>query len=135
MTTGEYKNIVGRAGRPQYGDDPGESVLYAENTLQEQDLYDNFLTGDIEPVTSAIDPADPELILDLIREYESNERIYEFLLDTFYGMTTDLPEEETLQGIEATVEELDRQEHGRTRPLIRRLRTNQSRVRNLEAVD
>ncbi|QLG61936.1 DEAD/DEAH box helicase [Halorarum salinum] len=106
MTTGEYKNLVGRSGRPQYGDDPGEAVLYAENALQQQDLYDNFLTGDIEPVTSAINPIDPELVLDLIREYEGPDRIYEFLSDTFHGATTDLPESETIQGIEATVEEL-----------------------------
>lgn len=106
MTTGEYKNLVGRAGRPQYGDDPGEAVLYARNSLQERDLYENFLTGDIEPVSSAINPTDPELVLDLIREYESPDRIYKFLTDTFYGATCGFPEAETMRGIEATVREL-----------------------------
>lgn len=110
MTTGEYKNLVGRAGRPQYGDDPGESVLYAENALQEQDLYNNYLTGEIEPVTSAIDPFDPELVLDLIREYQDPDRIYNFLSDTFHGVTNELPEAGTIQGIESTVEELVEQD-------------------------
>lgn len=117
MTTGEYKNLVGRAGRPQYGDEPGEAVLYAENTLQEQDLYDTYLIGDIEPVTSAVDPADPELVLDLIREYESPDQIHEFLTETFLGATSELPERETLGQIEETVEALVDQrmvEPGRT---------------------
>jgi helicase len=53
ISTGEYKQCAGRAGRPQY-DDYGEAVLMAKSFSEQNTLYDRFILSKPEPVTSKL---------------------------------------------------------------------------------
>ncbi|MEM2841760.1 MAG: DEAD/DEAH box helicase [Thermoproteota archaeon] len=54
ITTREYKQMAGRAGRPQY-DDHGEAVLIASDQDQFEYLMDRYIRGEIEPINSKMD--------------------------------------------------------------------------------
>ncbi len=47
----EYKQMSGRAGRPQY-DKFGESILFAKNKHEQNELFNNFIFADVEPIRS-----------------------------------------------------------------------------------
>lgn len=47
----EYKQLCGRAGRPQY-DEKGESIIIANDNIT--DLYDHYIEGTPEPVKSSL---------------------------------------------------------------------------------
>lgn len=51
ITTREYKQMAGRAGRPQY-DDHGEAVLIASDQEQFEYLMSRYIKGDMEPIRS-----------------------------------------------------------------------------------
>jgi len=53
ISTAEYKQCAGRAGRPQY-DDYGEAVLMAKSLSEQNTLYDRFILSKPEPVTSKL---------------------------------------------------------------------------------
>ena len=54
ITTREYKQMAGRAGRPQY-DDHGEAILIASDQEQFEYLMERYIRGDIEPIRSKMD--------------------------------------------------------------------------------
>ena len=53
ISTSEYKQCAGRAGRPQY-DDYGEAVLMAKSLSEQNTLYERFIIATPEPITSKL---------------------------------------------------------------------------------
>ncbi len=53
ISTAEYKQCAGRAGRPQY-DDYGEAVLMAKSLSEQNALFEKFILATPEPVTSKL---------------------------------------------------------------------------------
>jgi helicase len=51
ITVMEYRQMGGRAGRPQY-DDIGEIVLLASSEREGQELWQTYLNGSLEPISS-----------------------------------------------------------------------------------
>lgn len=47
----EYKQMSGRAGRPQY-DDFGEAIIFSKNKKEKGDMFSNFIFADAEPIQS-----------------------------------------------------------------------------------
>jgi len=84
----EYKQMTGRAGRPQY-DDYGESVLIAKSEGEARDLTDRYILGDTENITSklAVEPILRMHMLALIaNDFKKSERsLLNFFVSTFYG--------------------------------------------------
>jgi len=84
----EYKQMTGRAGRPQY-DEYGESVLIAKSEEEARDLTDRYILGDTENITSklAVEPILRMHTLALIANdfKKSEESLLNFFTNTFYG--------------------------------------------------
>lgn len=84
----EYKQFVGRAGRPTY-DEFGESVLIARTEEDAQELTDHFIMGEPEAITSklAIEPILRMHTLALIAsEFTKSEKtLLDFFSKTFYA--------------------------------------------------
>jgi helicase len=53
ISTSEYKQCAGRAGRPQY-DDHGEAIIMAKSLSESHALFDKFILAEPEPVTSKL---------------------------------------------------------------------------------
>jgi len=104
LTVGEYKNLAGRAGRPGYTE-KGESVLFAQNFFEKDGLKNRYVDETPEDIKSEIDPTDPNILLDLIRECESPEGICNFLSDSFYGYH-EFDQVEAINDLESAVESL-----------------------------
>ena len=84
----EYKQMTGRAGRPQY-DQFGESILVAKSEEDARDLIDRFVMGEPESITSklAVEPILRMHTLALIASEfcKSEKTLLEFISKTFYA--------------------------------------------------
>lgn len=84
----EYKQFVGRAGRPTY-DTFGESILLAKSEDEAKDLIQHFIFGQPEDITSklALEPILRMHTLALIASEfcNSEESIFDFFGKTFYS--------------------------------------------------
>lgn len=84
----EYQQMTGRAGRPQF-DDHGESILVAKNLDEAEELFERYVMGEPEDVTSKLS-SEPILrmhILSLVAtgECSSLPSLSDFFSRTFYG--------------------------------------------------
>ncbi len=84
----EYKQFVGRAGRPTY-DSFGEAILVAKSEDEAKDLIQHFIFGQPEDIQSklALEPVLRMHILALIASgfCNSEESLFEFFDKTFYA--------------------------------------------------
>lgn len=54
-TVAEYKNMAGRAGRVGFQEE-GRAILLAETTLEREQLFNNYVKGDLGNIVSSFDP-------------------------------------------------------------------------------
>lgn len=85
----EYKQFSGRAGRPDFGDTFGESILVAKSEDEAQQLIDNYILGEPEEITSklALEPVLRMHTLALIASgfVNTHDSLLKFFSKTFYS--------------------------------------------------
>jgi helicase len=84
----EYRQMCGRAGRPQY-DDIGQAITIAKTKAEEEVIRERYLTGEIEDIGSklALEPILRMHVLGLIASgfVRRWEELMNVLASTFYG--------------------------------------------------
>ena len=84
----EYKQMCGRAGRPQY-DDYGEAVLIARSNQESEALFEEFILAEPEPITSKLENESAlrtHLLSSIASGYVGDEKgMMEFLRQTFFA--------------------------------------------------
>jgi len=101
----EYKQQAGRAGRPRY-DKFGEAISIAKNEEQKEQIFDNYVLGDNEPIFSKLG-SQTALRMHLLSAIATNfvdseEGIYKFIDSTFYAYQSDTSS--LRNDIDATIE-------------------------------
>jgi len=106
----EYKQFIGRAGRPQY-DEFGESILVAKSESDAEDLVNHFILGETEDIRSklAIEPVLRMHTLALVASEfcKSEKALLSFFGKTFYAFQygdISLVEEKILDILDRLVE-------------------------------
>jgi helicase len=89
----EYKQQAGRAGRPRY-DKFGEAITIAKNEQQFDEIFNNYIMGDTEPIFSKLGN-ESALRMHLLAAIATNfvkdiESIYKFIDSTFYAYQSDV---------------------------------------------
>jgi helicase len=89
----EYKQQAGRAGRPRF-DKFGEAITIAKNQRQLEEIFNNYILGDTEPIFSKLGN-ESALRMHLLAAIATNfvkdiEGIYKFIDSTFYAYQSDI---------------------------------------------
>jgi len=89
----EYKQQAGRAGRPRY-DKFGEAITIAKNERQFEEIFNNYILGETEPIFSKLGN-ESALRMHLLAAIATNfvkdiEGIYKFIDSTFYAYQSDV---------------------------------------------
>ncbi|MBU1086592.1 MAG: DEAD/DEAH box helicase [Candidatus Omnitrophica bacterium] len=84
----EYKQMSGRAGRPQY-DTYGEAIIFAKSKKEQGDMFSNFIFADAEPIQSYLGN-ESSLRVHLLASIAtgfitSTESAFEFVNKTFFS--------------------------------------------------
>ncbi len=89
IPTLEYHQCSGRAGRPDYNDEFGESICIAKNDSEAEEILNRFINADPEDIQSklAVEPVLRTYCLSLIATgfARSKEDLVKFFEKTFYG--------------------------------------------------
>ncbi|MFH1424588.1 MAG: DEAD/DEAH box helicase [archaeon] len=83
----EVHQMFGRAGRPKY-DNEGEAILIAKNEEEFDMLWEHYVEGSPEPISSklGVEPVMRTHVLGLLAQLPwSKENLYEFFEKTFYA--------------------------------------------------
>jgi len=84
----EYKQMAGRAGRPDY-DEKGEAICFAKTESDKDDIFDKYINGEVEEILSKLssEPALRVHLLALIanRYITSEESMKEFFSKTLWA--------------------------------------------------
>ena len=88
----EYKQQAGRAGRPRY-DKFGDAITIAKNEEQKEEIFNNYILGDTEPIFSKLGNQSA-LRMHLLSAIATNfvdsmDGIYKFIDSTFYAYQSD----------------------------------------------
>ena len=92
IPTWEYKQQAGRAGRPRY-DTFGEAIAIAKNERQKEEIFDNYIMADTEPIFSKLGSQAAlrtHLLSAISTGFVKNlDEIYRFIDSTFYAYQSD----------------------------------------------
>jgi len=83
----EINQLMGRAGRPKY-DKEGEAVLLAKSLPEYDKLWEHYIEGQNEPISSklGVEPVLRTHVLGLLaQEWMTKDELYELFGDTFYS--------------------------------------------------
>jgi ATP-dependent DNA helicase len=88
----EYKQQAGRAGRPRY-DIVGEAITIAKDSNQRDQIFDNYILGDAEPIYSKLGSQSSlrmHLLAAIATQFVHDAKeMYTFIQSTFYAYQTD----------------------------------------------
>ena len=88
----EYKQQAGRAGRPRY-DKHGEAISIAKNENQQEQIFNNYVMGETEPIFSKLGSQAAlrmHLLSAIASDFVDNvDGIYSFIDSTFYAYQAD----------------------------------------------
>jgi helicase len=92
IPTFEYKQQAGRAGRPRY-DKFGDAITIAKSEEQKEEIFNNYILSDIEPIFSKLG-SQSALRMHLLSAIATNfvnsmDGIYNFIDSTFYAYQSD----------------------------------------------
>ncbi len=84
----EYKQMIGRAGRPKY-DDEGRGIVIAKSEAESDELMEHYINGEIEDITSQLG-IEPILRMHLLSLIASHfifdlQSLEQFFSSTFYA--------------------------------------------------
>lgn len=84
----EYQQMSGRAGRPGK-EEFGEAIALAINENEKKDIYERYITGEVEPIYSklAVEPVLRTYVLSLVATeiVRSEKQLIEFFSKTFWA--------------------------------------------------
>jgi helicase len=88
----EYKQQAGRAGRPRY-DTIGEAITIAKDSNQRDQIFENYILADTEPIYSKLGSQSAlrtHILSSIATRFVSDApSIYKFIESTFYAYQTD----------------------------------------------
>jgi len=108
FSVAEYKNMVGRAGRLGFNEE-GKSFLIAENTLEQEQLFNRYVKGNLESIKSSFKIGDIDnWIIKLLAQVSEIGRadVANLLLRTFGGYLAVKNDPDWNKNIKGRVEEI-----------------------------
>ncbi len=88
----EYKQQAGRAGRPRY-DTVGEAITIAKDSHQRDQIFDNYILGDTEPIYSKLGSQSSlrmHLLAAIATQFVHDAKdMYRFIESTFFAYQAD----------------------------------------------
>lgn len=107
MKVSQYKNLIGRAGRPRI-DEPGESVLFARSEFTSDPVVQNYINAEPEPFESQIDLGDHYgILLNLARQYPTISDLLGFMQETYLGQSGEVTETDLGDSVGTAVTDLN----------------------------